>query len=355
MPITPLTYNVVKVLVLAAASATVAFLWAPFLMRTLERLQFWKKKARTKTISGDEADVFNKLHNEREVSVPRAGGVLIWVTTIAIVVCFSLISRLADVWWLKELDFLSRSETWLPVFTLFAASVVGLFDDALEAFGGGRYIGGGMSFKRRFMIVGVIGAIGAWWFFAKLGWSSIYVPFLGNVEVGILYVALFLLTMFASWAGGVVDGVDGLAGGTFLSIFGAFTVIAFAQSKIDLASFGAVILGALFAFLWWNIPPARFYMGETGILGLTTTMAVFTFLTDSLVVLPLIAGILVLEVGSIIIQLISKRVRGTKLWKSTPIHHHFEAIGWPPHQVTMRFWILGIIFAIMGVAIRLAG
>ncbi len=232
--------------------------------------------------------------------------------------------------------------------------MVGFFDDILEAFGGGKYIGGGMSFARRFLIVMLIGAVGAWWFYVKLGWSTVHIPFGGPLELGIVYVFLFIAVMLASWAGGIVDGVDGLAGGTFLSIFGAFTVIAFAQSKIDLASFGAVILGALFAFLWWNIPPARFYMGETGILGLTTTMAVMTFLTDSLLVLPVIAGVLFIEIGSVVLQLISKRLRGKKIWHSTPIHHHFEAKGWPPYQVTMRFWILGLMFALVGVALRLA-
>ncbi len=151
----------------------------------------------------------------------------------------------------------------------------------------------------------------------------------------------------------MIDGLDGLSGGVFASIFGAFSIIAFSQGKADLATFCAVICGTLFAFLWFNIPPARFYMGETGILGLTSTMAVVAFLTDSVVVLPIIAGIMVIEVGSIILQLLSKKFRKKKIWLSTPIHHHFEARGWPPYQITMRFWIISIVFAILGVAIRL--
>jgi len=161
--------------------------------------------------------------------------------------------------------------------------------------------------------------------------------------------------MVACWSGGVIDGLDGLSGGVFASIFGAFSIIAFAQGKADLATFSAAISGTLFAFLWFNIPPARFYMGETGILGLTSTMAVVAFLTDSVVVLPIIAGIMVIAVGSIILQLLSKKFRKKKIWLSTPIHHHFEARGWPSYQITMRFWIISIVFAFLGVAIRLLG
>jgi phospho-N-acetylmuramoyl-pentapeptide-transferase len=150
-----------------------------------------------------------------------------------------------------------------------------------------------------------------------------------------------------------VDGLDGLAGGVFASIFGAFSILAFSQGKIDLATFCGAIVGALFAFLWYNIPPARFYMGETGVMGLTVTMAVISFLTDSVLVLPIIGGILVIEVGSVILQLLSKKLRKKKIWLSTPIHHHLEARGWPPYQIVMRFWVLSIVFAILGVAIRL--
>jgi len=159
--------------------------------------------------------------------------------------------------------------------------------------------------------------------------------------------------MVACWAGGIIDGLDGLAGGVFASIFGAFTIIAFSQGKADLATFCAVISGTLFAFLWFNIPPARFYMGETGILGLTTVLSVVAFLTDSVFVLPIIGGLLVVEVLSVIFQLLSKKFRKKKIFLSTPIHHHFEAIGWPSYKVTMRFWIVGIVLAIIGVSVRL--
>ncbi len=274
---------------------------------------------------------------------------------------FFILSYIKHPWWLKNFNFLSRGETWLPLFTLVAASLVGLLDDALVVFGKGNYIAKGLTFKRRLLIVSLIGLAGGLWFYYKLGWSSIHVPLIFNFPGGIDFVIgawmipLFILVTLASWSGGVIDGLDGLSGGVFASIFTAFLIIAFSQGKIELATFCAAILGALFAFLWFNIPPARFYMGETGILGLTSTMAVVAFLTDSIVVLPIIAGPLVIEAGSCIVQLLSKRFRRKKIWLSTPIHHHLEAKGWPAHQVTMRFWIVSIILAILGAAIRLLG
>jgi phospho-N-acetylmuramoyl-pentapeptide-transferase len=255
--------------------------------------------------------------------------------------------------WIAQFNFLSRGQTWLPLFTLVVASFVGLIDDILVVKGWGKYIGGGISFKKRLLIVILIGLIGSIWFYQKLGWDTVFIPFLGDVSIGLWYIPLFILVTVACWSGGIIDGLDGLAGGTFASIFGAFTIVAFSLGKIDLAVFSAVISGTLFAFLWFNIPPARFYMGETGILGLTTVLSVMAFLTDSVYVLPIIAGLLVIDVLSVIIQLLSKKFRKKKIFLSTPIHHHFEAIGWPSYKVTMRAWIIGIVLAFVGVAVRL--
>ena len=353
------TFNVIKILVLAALAAGMAGVIAPFLIKVLYKIKFWKKEARTKTITGDEAEVFYSLHKERETTVPRGGGLLIWTTLSVLIFLFFLISQFTDIWWLKKLSFLSRKETWLPLFSLIAASIVGLLDDILVVFGKGKYIAGGLTVKRRILIVALIGLACGLWFYYKLDWNSIHIPLIYNFPEGIdliigaWMIPLFVLVMLGCWTGGVVDGLDGLAGGVFASIFGAFSIIAFSQGKADLAAFCSVICGTLFAFLWFNIPPARFYMGETGILGLTTTLAVVTFLTDSVVVLPIIAGVLVIEAGSMFLQLFSKKFRKKKIWLCTPIHHHFEAKGWPAHQVTMRFWIVSVVLAFLGVAIRL--
>ena len=374
-----MNFNVIKLFSLTATAAFLAVLWAPLLIDFLYKHKLWKKEARKTAITGEEATFFYKLHKEKEVKTPRFGGFLIWVTAFFVISIFWFFSKISDNFWFKNLNFLSRGETWLPFFALISASLVGLADDILQVcyhqngqppkaffmkvvkkiidliFGKGKYIGGGLAFKSRLSVVALIGAVGGWWFFAKLGWDTINVPFLGDFFIGFWYVPLFIMVMVASWSSGIIDGLDGLAGGAFASIFGAFAIISFAQGKIDLASFCAVISGTLFAFLWFNIPPARFYMGETGILGLTSAMTVVAFLTDSVMVLPIIAGLLVLESGSVILQLFSKKIRKKKIFLSTPIHHHFEALGWPSYKVTMRFWIIGVVLALIGVVIRLMG
>lgn len=343
MQITILTFNVIKVFSLAAVASALAILWCPLLTHFLYKHKLWKKSARQKAISGEDAVIFNNLHKEKEVGTPRMGGLLIWVTVVLIIFGSCL----------TQFNFLSRGQTWLPLFTLVVASLVGLVDDVLVVKGWGKYVGGGISFKKRLLIVVLIGLIGSIWFYQKLGWDTIFIPFFGDVSIGLWYIPLFIAVTVACWSGGIIDGLDGLAGGTFASIFGAFSIIAFSMGKIDLAAFSAVVAGTLFAFLWFNIPPARFYMGETGILGLTTVLAVMAFLTDSVYVLPIIAGLLVVEVLSVIIQLLSKKIRKKKVFLSTPIHHHFEALGWPSYKVTMRAWIIGIVLAVVGVALRL--
>lgn len=348
-------FSVIKILLIAALGAGISMIAAIPLIGLLYRIKFWKKRARRKTLTGEEAVVFYSLHKEREVSTPRGGGVLIWGSVIILIFSLFFISRFIEVPWIRNLNFLSRGETWLPLFALVIGSIVGLVDDILEVFTMGRYVGGGMSFWRRLIIVILIGLIGGLWCYFKLEWDTIHVPLVGDFKIGAFYIPLFIIVQVACWTSGIIDGLDGLSGGVFGIIFGSFAIIALSVGKADLAAFCGAIIGALFSFLWFNIPPARFYMGETGILGLTSTMAVVSFLTNSVLVLPIIAGILVIEVGSIILQILSKKIRKKKIWLCTPIHHHFEAKDWPSYKVTMRFWILEAVFAIIGTAIRLIG
>jgi phospho-N-acetylmuramoyl-pentapeptide-transferase len=188
------------------------------------------------------------------------------------------------------------------------------------------------------------------WFYYKLGMVSIHIPFNGDLYLGILIIPFFVLVALATFSGGVIDGLDGLSGGVLASIFAAYSMIAFANNQIDIAAFSAVATGAILAFLWFNVPPARFYMGETGIIGLTITLATLAFLTDSVLILPVVAMPLVVSSGSVILQTISKKLRnGKKIFRLAPIHHHFEALGWPSYKVTMRFWIFSVAFSIIGI------
>ncbi len=349
-----ITINVIKIFMLGAMSFILAFWLTPILTHFLYKYKLWRKEIRTKSIDNKELFFFKKFHSEKEVHVPRFGGLLIWTSVLILAVLFFLLSK-TDIWWFKKLNFLSRSQTWLPLFALIAASLVGLLDDVLQVLKMGKYIGGGLMLKYRLILVTLIGLIGAYWFYYKLGYSTIHIPGNGDFFIGLWYVPLFVLIMLATYSGGVIDGLDGLAGGAFAVIFAAFGGIALFNGQIDLAAFCAVIAGAILAFLWFNIPPARFYMGETGMLGLCCALTVVAFLTDSILVLPIIGFLLVIESGSVIIQLLSKKFRKKKVFLAAPIHHHFEARGWPYSKITMRFWVIGVVMAIIGVAIRLLG
>lgn len=349
-----ITISVIKIFTIGALGFLLAFLITPALTHFLYKYKLWRKEVRTKAIDGQELVYFQKFHAQGETNIPRFGGLLIWIIPLILALLFFLLSK-TDIWLFQKLNFLSRSQTWLPFFALIAASLIGLVDDIFQVKGRGKYIGGGLGLKKRLILVGLIGLIGGWWFFVKLGWSTFHVPGIGDFEIGLWYIPLFFTVILATYSGGVIDGLDGLAGGAFASIFATFAGIALFLGQIDVAAFCAAILGALLAFLWFNIPPARFYMGETGTMGLCATLTVVAFLTDSVLVLPIIGFLLVAESSSVIFQLLSKKFRRKKLFLAAPLHLHFEAKGWPHYKVTMRFWVIGIVFAIIGLTIRLLG
>lgn len=344
-------FLIVKFLSLFVLSFTIAIILAPVLIRFLYKYKCWKKKPREETLGGEKTPIFTKLHGIKEVSTPRMGGILIWGTTLFVTLGAFLISRFLSQELAEKINFLSRSQTWLPLFTLAAASALGLVDDILVIVNKGKYIGGGVRFRVRLALILLIALVGAWWFHYKLEWNSIFIPFYGNIDINGWYILLFVLVVLATFSSGVVDGLDGLSAGVLAPIFAAFGAIAYAKGLYDLTALIVVIIGALIAYLWFNVHPAKFYMGETGIMGLTVTLAVIAFLTNSVLLLPIIGFILVVESASVALQLLSKKLRGKKIFLAAPIHHHFEALGWPESQITMRFWIISAAFAGLGLVI----
>ncbi len=282
------------------------------------------------------------------------GGILVWGTTLILALGFWFLSLFFDGIF-KNFNFLSRSQTFLPLGALVFSAILGFADDLLGIFKIGPN-GGGLSMKRKIFLYTAVAAVSAYWFYFKLGRDIFYVPFLGNFNVGFWYLPIFIFIIVATaFSTNETDGLDGLAGGVLLFAFAALGALAFAQGHYDLAAFAGVIIGALLAFLWFNIYPARFFMGDTGAMSLGVTLGIMAMLTNAAMLLPLIAFILVLESGSVIVQVLSKKFRGKKIFLSTPIHHHFEALGWPESKVTMRFWIISAVAATIGLIIGLLG
>ncbi len=344
-----------RVFIPSATAFILGIAFAPILAGILYRRKAWKKKSgKGGGIGGGGTPVFDELHKERETSTPRMGGILIWVSVLATAFLFWIFARSLDSFW-PSLDFVNRRETWLPIFALAAGAGAGLIDDFLEVTRGN----GGLSLARRLSIVGFIGLVAGWWFYAKLGVTAIGIPFSAPLVLGWLIVPFFALVTLAIYAGGTIDGLDGLAGGVFAIIFMAYSGIAFGEGQISLAACSATIASATLAFLWFNIPPARFYMSETGSMALTLALAMTAFASDTLAkgvgvfVLPLIALPLTATVATTLLQVGWKKIFHKKLFLVAPIHHHFEAIGWPAAKVTMRYWVITIMAGVVGLTIAL--
>ncbi len=332
---------VVEIFLLATTSFLLAMVLTPIWTSFLYKFRM-SKKLREKAWDNTSAAIYLKMH-EAKANTPTMGGVLIWGSAALLTIIFNL----------------TRSQTWLPVFILVVSGILGMIDDYMNIRGINAVKG--LNAKTKFLFQIVIAAAGAWWFVDKLEFNSLTIPIIGSfgmdpvLVIGpFLYAAIFILTVvFVSNAVNITDGLDGLAGGVMATSFGAYGVIALSQGRVGLAVFCATIIGALLAFLWFNIHPARFFMGDTGSLALGATLAVVAMLTDSLVVLPIIGFVFVAEALSSLIQRFSKKYFGRKIFISAPVHHHFEALGWPETKVTMRFWVISAVAAVIGVAINL--
>jgi phospho-N-acetylmuramoyl-pentapeptide-transferase len=327
------------ILWLTFLSFSVSILLTPVMTWILYRYEVWKKVKDT-AVTGEKAPVFYKLHAAKHRrNIPTMAGVLIWGVVALITLLFNL----------------SRSETWLLVFLIVTVGLLGLVDDFINIRSIGSGIAGIRSKVKMFWLL-ILSTIGAWWFYYKLGFDSIHVPGVGDFHIGILYIPLFILVVVASAnAVNITDGLDGLSGGLLSIAFSCFAVLAYFHNLYGIAGFCATVVGAVLSYTWFNIYPARFFMGDTGAVALGATLGVVALLTNTVLVLPIIGFVFVGETLSVIIQIGSKKLRHKKVFLSAPIHHHFEAIGWPETKVTMRFWIIGAIMGMLGVIIGLIG
>lgn len=343
------SYDLTKVLVLAALSFMFSLAATPLLTKFLFKFKLGKQ------IRNDgSTPLYSKMHAGK-AGTPTMGGILIWGTLAIFIFVFWFFGKILGLHYFYGLNFFSRKETELPLGAFIGSALVGLADDWLDVKKLGK---GGKGFRFRFKIwlYMAVACVGAWWFYFKLGFSSVHVPFVGNWNMGWWFIPFFILTVtFTSFAVDLTDGLDGLAGGILMIGFFAYGLIAFLQGKEDLVSFLAVICGSLLAFLWFNVFPARFMMGDTGAMALGVLLAIVAFLTNSVFLLPFIGFVFILEAVSVLVQIGYKRLFKKKLFLSAPLHHHFEALGWPETKVTMRFWIIAAVMSAIGVIIYFRG
>ena len=341
------SFYIIKVFLLTTISFLLTLVWTPFLTHFLYRFKLGKGIRDAKA-----APIFAAMH-QKKAGTPTMGGILVWGTTLVLILVFFYLAKFFGGKFIG-LNFLSRSETLLPLGALIASAVVGLIDDLFDIWRMGKN-GGGLRMRHRFIIYGLIAVVGAWWFYYKLDWTILYLPFFGYLDIGLWYIPFFIFVIIATaHAVNLTDGLDGLAGGTLLAAFGSYGAIAFAQGRYDLATFCGVIAGALLAFLWFNINPARFFMGDTGSMSLGVTLGIIAMLTNAALLVPIIGFIFVVETVSVLIQMFWKKIFRRKFFISSPFHHHLEALGWPEPKIVMRFWVVAAVSSVIGLILFLA-
>ncbi|MBP7857573.1 MAG: phospho-N-acetylmuramoyl-pentapeptide-transferase [Candidatus Saccharimonadales bacterium] len=334
--------NLLNLVLLGVSGFLLSMALTPLYTTVAYRWKLWKKP-RTETVTGAKATMFMKLHAEKHKrNIPTMAGV-IFIATVTIL-------TVSSNW--------SRAETWLPLAAFVGAAAVGLVDDIINIRGDGTGKAG-LPSKLKMLLITLVAAIGGWYFYYKLGFDSIQLPGLHqtSLTIGWWIIPLFTLVVVATAnAVNISDGLDGLAGGLATIAFAVYTVIAVLEQKYGVAGFCAVIVGALMSYTWFNVFPARFFMGDVGSFALGTALGVVAMYTDTVLLLPVIGLVFVAEAGSVILQITSKKLRnGKKIFRISPVHHHFEAIGWPEAKVTMRFWVIGQVAGLVGLALFVMG
>lgn len=329
--------------------STIAFLFAIVVTPLLTEL-LYKFRLGKNIRSDGSTPLYSELHAKKK-GTPTMGGILVWGTACILAGGFWFLDRVLGLEQFHIFNFLTRRETLLPLGAMLGAAVVGFADDFLDIRGRG-HMGRGLRFRFKVILYAMVASIGAWWFYVKLGFDSVHIPFFGDIFLGLLFIPFFIAVVVGtSFAVNQTDGLDGLAGGTLSIAFFGYAIISYMQGRDNLAALLGVISGALLAFLWFNVYPARFFMGDTGSMALGVLLAIVAFLTNSVFLLPIIGLIFVIEAASYFLQIGWRKLFKRKLFLSAPIHHHLEALGWPESKVTMRFWILAVVAGIIGVII----
>jgi phospho-N-acetylmuramoyl-pentapeptide-transferase len=321
------------------AFAVVVVLMPPFI-RLLRRLGMGKRIR----LEGPETHLVKE-------GTPTMGGLLI----VAVVLAIGLLVEVAGG------DFVDSS-TFAPMATLALVGVLGTADDWLNA-----RTGDGISAVQKLLWQSVVAGVAAWQIQDTYQITALFAPFIGVVDIPPwLYILIAAFAIVAtSNAVNITDGLDGLAGGTLIFAFAGYMVIAAVRFEpspagviqadpADLPLLCALIIGGILAFLWFNVHPAQIFMGDSGALALGATLAVVALITGQVLLLPLIGLIFVLEAGSVILQVAAVKFRGRRLFLMSPLHHHFELKGWDEEKITLRFWIVAALSALVGVAFFLA-
>ncbi|MFH0863647.1 MAG: hypothetical protein V1858_00950 [Candidatus Gottesmanbacteria bacterium] len=320
-------------------------LFIPFI-NFLYRIKFQRREQTTRDFLGKLTPIFDKFHRSK-VGIPVGGGILI---LLVVPILFILTMFLLYYLWIPITSaYPIGEEIKILLFAFLSFSFLGLYDDIKKTFPDVSTEFFGLRLRHKLILELMLSGIISIWLFKDLKIGIVNIPFLDVVNLSWLFVpfSAFVITAFAN-AYNITDGLDGLAAGLLLICLGVFWVISAGILDVPLSSFIAIWIGSLIAFLYFNIHPARIFLGDTGALSFGATMAVIGLMLGKTMALVVIGGIFVAEAGSSLIQLLGKRFLNRKIFAVSPIHLWFQNRGWEESTVVMRFWLGGIILAVFG-------
>lgn len=318
----------------------------------LYRLKFQRANQITRDMFNKRTPIFDKFHAIK-AGRPVGGGLLIVVTTVFIFAFILILHWLFDIRISTNFQSIT-SEIKILLFSFLSFAFLGLYDDLKKIFFWKQDYFFGLRLRHKLIMEIILAFIIAFWMYSELHIHFLYIPFFGVFDISFFYIffSAFVIVAFAN-AVNVTDGLDGLASGVLMVVLMAFWVVSSSIVDTPLSIFIAVWLGGLIAFLYFNIFPARIFLGDSGALSFGATFAVIGLLLGKGFALPIIGGVFVIEIASSLIQILSKRFRHKKFFEAAPIHLSFQHRGWEEPKIVMRAWLIAILFAIIGLMISL--